>query len=253
MAASTVQPSARPLGAGKDYQAMVWPCQSMEAEMATSAPLPDMLQRLLLSCGILAPLLSLGTDVLAGKLNKGYSFAAQSMGELGVAGSPTRPLVVPLTLAASAFMIAFGLGVWRAAGPGMLPRILAALILGHALAGLAATLFFPNRFGVRPAFATPGVLLMFISVLCFVLAMVVGAAAFHGWMRILSAAIPAAYILLAVLRFATAAPSVAGAAVLIGAQERTMAYSFLLWTMALAIYLLLPSSKGLASAISAGP
>jgi hypothetical protein len=80
---------------------------------------------------------------------------------------------------------------------------------------------------------------MFISVLCFVLAMVFGAVAFHGWMRILSISIPTAYVILAILRFATAAPSSTGAAVLIGTQERTMAYSFLLWVIALAIYLLL--------------
>jgi hypothetical protein len=93
---------------------------------------------------------------------------------------------------------------------------------------------------------------MFFSVLCFVLAMVFGAVAVHGWMRILSVAIPAAYILLAILRFATAAASVAGTAVLIGTQERSMAYSFLLWTMALAIYLLLLSSKGIESAVDVG-
>jgi hypothetical protein len=97
--------------------------------------------------------------------------------------------------------------------------------------------FFPNRFGVRPVLGTPGVLLMFLSVLCFVLAMVFGAAAFHGWMRSLSIAIPVAYILLALLRFATSSSSAVGAAVLIGAQERTMAYSFLAWVTTLAIYL----------------
>jgi len=92
---------------------------------------------------------------------------------------------------------------------------------------------------------------MFLSVVCFVLAMVFGAVAFHGWMRILSIAIPAAYVLLAILRFATAAPAGAGTEVLIGTQERTMGYSFLLWAMALAIYLLLLSSKGMESAINA--
>lgn len=207
--------------------------------METSAELSKLLQKILLSCGILAPLLYLGTDLLAGKLLKGYSFSAQSIGDLGAAGSPTRSLVVVLTLVSSAFMIAFGVGVWQAVGPAILPRIVAGLILGNAVTGLAATLFFPNRFGVRPDFGTPGVLLMFLSVLCFVLAMVFGAVAFHSWMRILSIAIPATYILLAILRFATAASSAAGATVLIGTQERTMSYSFLLWAMALAIYLLL--------------
>ena len=197
-----------------------------------------MAQKVLLTCGILAALLSLGTDLLAGILIKGYSFSVQSMSELGAAGSPTRPVVIALTLLTSVLMIAFGVGVWRAAGPAVLPRIVAGLIMGNALAGLIATLFFPNRFGVRPEFGTPGVLLMFLSVLCFVLAMVFGAVAFGGWMRILSIAIPAGYILLAVLRFATAASSAAGTAGLIGVQERTMAYSFLAWVAALAFYLL---------------
>lgn len=208
-----------------------------------------MLQKILLSCGIIAPLVYFGTDLLAGKLIKGYNFSAQSMSELGAAGSPTRPLVVALTLVASVLMIAFGIGVWQAAGPAILPRIVAGLILSNAVTGLAATLFFPNHFGVRPEFGTPGVLLMFFSVLCFVLAMVFGAVIFHGWMRILSIAIPATYLLLAIIRFATAAPSGEIAAVLIGAQERTMAYSFLLWTLCLAIYLLSQYGQEIDSAI----
>ena len=92
---------------------------------------------------------------------------------------------------------------------------------------------------------------MFTSVLSFVLAMIFGAAAFQGWLRILSIAIPTAYVLLAVARFASAS-SGAGEVVLIGIQERTMAYSFLVWVAALAIYLLLQSSQAveLANGIS---
>lgn len=218
--------------------------------MEISVGSSNMLQKILLSCGILAPLIYLATDLLTGKLLKGYSFSVQSMSELGAAGSPTRPLNVALTLVASAFMIAFGVGVWRVAGAMILPRIVAGLILANAIAGLLATLFFPNRFGVRPELGTPGVLLMFISVLCFVLAMVFGAVAFHGSMRILSIAIPTVYILLAILRFATAGSSAGTATLSIGAQERTMAYSFLLWALALAIYLLLLSSKSIAAAMN---
>jgi hypothetical protein len=129
-------------------------------------------------------------------------------------------------------------------GHALLPRIVAGLVIGNAVAGMIATLFFPNRFGVHPAFGTPGVLLMFLRVLCFVLAMIFGAAAFPGWMRILSIAIPAGYILLAVLRFATAAPVATGSAVMIGAQERTMGYCFLVWVTALAVYLLMFSGRG---------
>ena len=206
--------------------------------MDPDAGLSHMLVRILLACGILAPLVYWGTDRLAGKLLEGYSFAAQSMSELSAAGSPTRLFVVSLTVVASALMVAFGVGVWRTAGQGLLPRIVSGLVIGHAAAGLAGTLFFPTRFGERPAFASVGVLVMFLSVICFVLAMVFGAAAFRGWLRVLSIAIPVAYVFLAVLRFATATPG-AEAASLIGTQERTMAYSFLVWVMALAVHLLL--------------
>lgn len=202
-----------------------------------------MTDKLLLSCGILASLLYLGMDLLAGKLLKGYSFSAQSMSELGAAGSPMRQLVIVLTLAAGAFLIVFGVGVWQTSASTTLPRIVAGLIIGNAVTGLTATLFFPNRFGLRPEFGTPGVLLMFLSVLCFVLAMIFGAVAFHGWMRVLSIVIPVAYILLAILRFATAASSTVDAAVLVGIQERTMSYSFLVWVTALAVYLLM-SNRG---------
>ena len=206
----------------------------------------DWMQRVLCFCGILAPLLYLGTDWLAGRLLKGYSFAAQSMSELSAAGSPTRSLVVSLTLVASVLMVAFGVGVWRAAGETPLPRVVGGLVSGNAVAGIIATLFFPTRFGERPVFGSVGVIVMFLSVVFFVLAMLFGAAAYSGWLRVLSIGIPASYVLLAVLRFATVESSAArGAAPSIGAQERTMAYSFLIWVMALAIHLLLLSSRGL--------
>ena len=65
------------------------------------------------------------------------------------------------------------------------------------------------------------------------------------WMRVLSIAIPAGYVLLAVLRLApTASPSKGQAESLIGAQERTMVYSFLLWVTALAIHLLMSGRGG---------
>jgi hypothetical protein len=213
--------------------------------METTVGLPNMLQKILLSCGIFAPLLYLGTDWLAGRLLKGYSFTAQSMSELSAAGSPTRTLVVSLTLVASVLMIAFGIGVLGAADQALLPRVVGGLVIGNAAAGLLATVFFPTRFGERPTFGSAGVIIMFLSVVFFVLAMVFGALAFRGWLRILSIAIPVAYILLAVLRFATATTSSAGEATsLVGTQERTMAYSFLVWVIALAIYLLLLASRG---------
>jgi len=196
----------------------------------------ESIQNVLLVCGILAPLLYFGTDRLAGWLLKGYDFSAQSMSELSASGSPTRPLVVGLTAVAAVIMVAFGVGVWRTAEATLLQRVVAALLVGHAATGLLGILLFPTRFGERPSFATAEVLVMFVSVLFFVLAMVVGAVAFGGWLRVVSITVPASYVVLAVLRFATASAS---SATMVGAQERTMAYGFLAWVMAVAVGLLL--------------
>jgi len=221
--------------------------------METSGDLSSFAQKLLVSCGIISSLLYLGTDWLAGRLLKGYSFTAQSISELSAAGSPTRSLVVSLTFVAGLLLIAFGIGVWKVTGQTLLPRIVSGLLIGNVLVGLIAIIFFPTRFGERPIFGSIGVVLMFFSVLFFILGMVVGAMAFSGWFRVLSIAIPSTYILLAILRFATVTTSSTGEVVsLIGAQERTMSYSFLFWVMALAIYHLLLITKGVGSANGIG-
>ena len=215
--------------------------------METPYFLSNGLQKLLLISGIIASILYLGTDLLTGKLLIGYSFSSQTMSDLGATGSPIRPLFIILTIIASIILIAFGVGVWWVSKPAVLSGIIAGLIITNAVTTIIATLFFPNQYGIRPAFNTPGVILMFIGVLCFVLAMILGAFAFHGWMRIFSASIPIAYVLLAIIRFATANVTSSGASTMIGSQERTMAYSFLLWVMALSIYLLVLISNSVDS------
>ena len=69
--------------------------QSVWFEMVETARI----RRLLLICGILASLLWIGTDIVAGVLWEGYSFVDQAVSELSAIGAPTRPLVVPLLLA----------------------------------------------------------------------------------------------------------------------------------------------------------
>lgn len=203
------------------------------------------MDRVLLSFGILAPLVYLAADRLTGRLLKGYSFAAQSMSELTAAGSPTRAIAVSLNVVAVGLMIVFGVGVWQVAGRAILPRIVAGLVIGNAVLSLFATLFFPNTYGVRPVFASPGVLIMAASVLFSVLAYLFAAAAYDGWIRVISIALPATFVLLTIVRYATAAtPAAIAAGSMVGSQERTMAYAFFLWVMALAVYLLALVGKG---------
>lgn len=211
----------------------------------------EWLEQVLLFCGVLAPAVYLTTDRLAGKLLSGYSFTSHSMSELSAVGASTRSLTVWLNLVAAVLMISFGAGVWRMGGQALLPRIVGGFVIANAVLGLIGIFFFPTHFGERPNFFTPGVITMFLSVVCFVLAMCFGVAAYTGWLRILSIGIPVSYVLLTLLRFAAAASSHPGGDMsLIGAQERTMAYSFLFWVLALVVYLLLsmrstaPPQKG---------
>ena len=199
---------------------------------------PGLVQSSLLLCGFLGPLLQLVMDRLAGRKIVGYDFSAHSMSELGALGSPVRSTVVAVSVVATVLMVTFSVGVWQSAGSGVAPRAVAVLIAANALLALLATLAFPPRFGVRPVFASPGVLIMALSVLCLVLAMIAGAFAFDGWLRVLSVGIPVGWLALGALRFAIAARSATEDAVMVGAQERTMEYSYLIWVMALALYLL---------------
>jgi hypothetical membrane protein len=75
-----------------------------------------MVRKVLLFCGILAPLLRVATDVLAAMWYPGYSYIDQTMSQLAAIGAPTRPFQVALLALYSVLVIAFGIVVWRSAG-----------------------------------------------------------------------------------------------------------------------------------------
>ncbi len=191
------------------------------------------MQQALLYCGIVASLLFVVADVLAVKLAQGYDFVSQSMGALSAVGAPTRPLVVSLNLVSVTLIVAFGIGLWRLPGASLLSRVTAMLEMGQTVVGLLATIFFAPRFGESPVPASTGVILGAITVVLLLLAIGFGAAAFGGWFRALSVAILAGYVILAALRLTLPFPD--NSASLVGVQERTMAYSSLVWAAALAV------------------
>ena len=197
------------------------------------------IEMILLICGIIAPLLNFITDRIVGGQIKGYSFSAQSISELSAIGSPKRTLFIILSFIVCLFITSFGIGVWIVSEQSILIRIIGLLIIGNSIFGLIATIFFPIQYGKRPKFLNIGVLIMFFSVLFFIFAIIIGAIAINGWFRIFSIAIPIAYILLAILRYATTSKrNNSNTVSLIGSQERTMSYSYLLWVVVFAFYLL---------------
>jgi hypothetical protein len=136
-------------------------------------------------------------------------------------------------------MTAFGVGVWLVSGHSLLMRIVSVFVIGNVILGLIANTFFPYRYGERPKFQSTHVIIMLFSVLFFVLAMVLSAMAISGWFRIFTIALPTAFVLLAIIRIATASKSSKEEAnSMIGIQERTMAYSYLFWVLVFGIYLI---------------
>lgn len=90
-----------------------------------------------LICGIVASVLYFAMNVLIPLQWQGYSFASQVISELSAIDAPTRSLWVPLGIAYSVLMVAFGWGVW-VSGRGNRPlRVAGALMLIYSIIGLA--------------------------------------------------------------------------------------------------------------------
>lgn len=202
--------------------------------METPVDLPGTLQKILLGCGILASLVKVGTDLLAGLTTKGYSFALHSISNLSALGAPTRSFVLPLDLIYDLLMIAFSVAVWQLAGPSVLMRIAAVLIAANALISGAVEAFLPMRLGQAPG--TLHVVLMATAMFAFVGAIALGGAGSSGWLRYLSYSILLAFIILTAVGLIFPAKNAAGKPVAtIGTQERTMVAAYLLWVIALAV------------------
>jgi uncharacterized protein DUF998 len=97
------------------------------------------LQTALLACGIVAPVFYIiMNDVVAAGLYPGYDRIARPVSELSATYAPSRSVLVPLGVVFELMMIAFWIGVWRAAAHNRALRITAALMLGFAGLGLLA-------------------------------------------------------------------------------------------------------------------
>lgn len=183
---------------------------------------------LLLTCGILAPILFIGTDVIAGILYQGYTFIDQSISELSAVGAPTRSLVVPLNILYNVLLIAFVLGVWVSADQNRLLRVTAIMILANVIVTLI-WVFFPMQLGETAN--NLNVILGAVSMIFFLLAIGFGAAAYRNWFRYCSVGILVTFLVLTIF-------GVMANTHHIGAQERIMTYSNVLWLMVLSIVLL---------------
>jgi hypothetical protein len=144
------------------------------------------LQQGLLACGglISSLLWPISGEVLAAWLYQGYDSISQTVSELSSLGAPTRPFMLVEGALYSALLVAFGIGVGRAATDNRSLRITGALLLAY---GAVGPLWYPFPVTAR-ANITPGATFVLTDVMHIVLGAVERTYldAFLLWVAVLS-------------------------------------------------------------------
>jgi len=182
---------------------------------------------------------------------EGYSFTSQSVSELSAIGAPTRTLWIPLGITCQVLMIAFGLGVWLSANHKSTLRILACLILLNY--GVASLLWPFASMHQREVLAEGGkttaeilhIILVMVTVLCNLLTIGFGAAAFGKRFRFYSIVTILILLIFGVLTGPAAAPRIEAnlPTPWFGVWERIIILGFLIWIVVLAIILMRAEKK----------
>ena len=194
-------------------------------------------RKVLLICGILASLLYISTDIVAGILYA--SFTDQAVSELFAIGAPTSYLVVPLLTLSSVLLGAFAFGVSSSACRNRALRVLAIMIVGNAIDSLLLWNFFPMHMrGVERTFTD--IMHMILAVNPFILlSIVLGVAAFRDWFRIYSIGTIVILLVPAILAFLYVPQLGANQPTSwLGLTERITQYGKQLWQAVLATLLL---------------
>ena len=192
----------------------------------------------LLACGIVAALHYAAMLVFVPTRWEGYSSASQTVSELSAIGAPTRPLWIALAAVYTLLVIAFGCGVWLAAGRNRRLRVVGGL---QVAVGLMGPCWPPMHLrGAEPTLTdTMHVVFAMAWLVLTLLTVGLGAAALGRRFRIYSMATLAVFVVFGVLtgvqgpRIAADLPTP-----WIGVWERINIGAFLLWMVVLAVTLL---------------
>lgn len=206
----------------------------------------DAFRKFLLACGIVSSALFVAVDIIASCQWEAYSFADQAFSELTAIEAPTRNLMVMSTgIPYNLLVIAFSVGVWLSSAyvaRWRALRITAICLLLHALSGfIGGTLFPMHSRGMEGAGTftdTMHISFTAIEVLSLFLATGFGSVCFGRSFRLYS------IITIILLLAGGGVAAMYGQRVAanqptpgMGIIERLNIYSFMLWTVILAIML----------------
>lgn len=201
--------------------------------------------RALLSCGVVAPLVYVGTDVLLARRWRGYSYRDQTISELNAICAPTRTLSIVLGVTGYAFLTAFGAGVRTAAARDRRLRIAGAALTAFGAFGCVGVPFLPMHVRGAERSLTDTLHVAQLGVAGPLLLLTIGfAAAATPSLRLYSAA-----TILVTLAFGAWAGTYGAdiangvATPWAGAVERTSVYAYQLWLAVFALVLLAAASE----------
>ena len=204
-------------------------------------------RRSLLYCGVVASLLYIVMNIFIPPLYEGYNWITQVVSELSAVDAPTRPIWVPLGIAYTLLVAAFGWGVFKMPGQKRSLRIAGVLLFLHGILGLtwspmhqrevlaAGGGTFTDTWHIVMSGAT--VLLMFLSI-------GFGAAALSKRFRYYSVATILVFIVFGVLTFAES-PNVDKnlPTPFIGLWERINIAAFMIWLFVFSVIVLRKEKK----------
>lgn len=204
----------------------------------TTLALKTEMRRLFLTCGVIAPLIYIATDIAAARLYPGYSYRDQAVSELFAIGAPTATMVVHLFTLSSALFVLFSVGLCLSMQSSVL-RLMALMILLNAVDSLMLWNFFPMH--MRGAALTlTDTMHAILAINPFVLATIALAIfGFKGWFRYYSIVIFVVVLLSATVSFLYV-PQVAANqdSPGFGLAERIAQYAHQSWHSVLAVLVL---------------
>lgn len=217
----------------------------LRSELVSRSRSPRVIQTTLLVGGMISSLLYIALDLTAAALYPGYSIRDQVISELSATGAPTTHLWSAISPAYGILFIGFAIGVIRAAGDNRALRNTGALLLTMAAAGVFWAFVPMHQRGTELTWQDTGHQLLGAVSLVLILSFTWTGAFTLGrrfrWYSLLTMVIvfvTGVPLFLWTDRVAAAQPTP-----WLGATERLMMYSFLVWIIVLAVALLRRDGK----------
>lgn len=146
-----------------------------------------MKNKYLLLCGAVASLLYIAADIYVSSRYPGYSYKDQAISELSAVGAPTKGLWTILLILFDPLLVAFGLGVRKAAASNRPLGITGLLIVVWGLFGLLWYLFPMNMNGnIGSATDTMHLVMSAVTVFLIITFIGIGSGSGGRWFRLYS-------------------------------------------------------------------